>query len=400
MLNILNKAKWLISGNLVFAFSQWLILIMFARMTSSTNLGSYALALAVISPVFAVSNLQLRPLYILDANSENKYLYADFYYLRLICSGIALLISLLLTFFYNIAFFVILLVGLLKFFESYSDIIYSYYNAHDETKLISKSLLIKGLFAIATIFVGLKFFGFYTALMLLLFVYISVWVAIDNLYILKTKEISKFSLNFGIMKSAIPMGISLGIVTLQSSMPRLFLDKYDNISNVGIFTILSYFIIFGSILINSICQYLSPRLTKAWNNSLKEFKKIMMVSTFIAFSLGVVAIIFSYIIGEFILTLFYGENYTQYANELNYIMIAGLFLYLSTVFGYTLTAIGFVKNQIYLFLIILLITISSSYYFIPTYGLNGAISSLTVSYIAQCILSFFVILFLAREKTK
>ena len=137
ILLLLKKAKWLVGGNFVFAFSQWVILIFFARMTNQENLGQYALALAIVTPVFAISNLQLRPLYILDVNSEQKYTYTHFYYLRLICSFIALACCLVLGLFFNVSILVLLLVGLLKFFESYSDIIYAYYNAHDQTHLVS-----------------------------------------------------------------------------------------------------------------------------------------------------------------------------------------------------------------------------------------------------------------------
>lgn len=87
----------------------------FARMTNQENLGQYALALAIVTPIFAVGNLQLRPLYILDVNSEQKYTYTHFYYLRLICSFIALACCLVLGLFFNVSILVLLLVGLLKF---------------------------------------------------------------------------------------------------------------------------------------------------------------------------------------------------------------------------------------------------------------------------------------------
>ena len=171
ILLLLKKAKWLVGGNFIFAFSQWVILIFFARMTNQENLGQYALALAIVTPIFAVGNLQLRPLYILDVNSEQKYTYTHFYYLRLICSFIALACCLVLGLFFNVSILVLLLVGLLKFFESYSDIIYAYYNAHDQTQLISKSLFLKGTLSVLAVAVALYLFDFYTALILFLIVY-------------------------------------------------------------------------------------------------------------------------------------------------------------------------------------------------------------------------------------
>ena len=397
ILLLLKKAKWLVGGNFVFAFSQWVILIFFARMTNQENLGQYALALAIVTPIFAVGNLQLRPLYILDVNSEQKYTYTHFYYLRLICSFIALACCLVLGLFFNVSILVLLLVGLLKFFESYSDIIYAYYNAHDQTQLISKSLFLKGTLSVLAVAVGLYLFDFYTALILFLIVYLVVWLFIDNLYIQKTQEIKKMSLDLGIMKSAIPMGISLGIVTLQSNIPRLFLDQYASIEAVGIFTVLSYFIIVGSIFINSICQYLSPRLTHAWNHNRAYFKKLLSMALLIAGGLGLIAIFLSYFMGEFVLNLVYGAEYVAYTDAFVLTMVAGFILYLATVLGYTLTAIGFIKQQVYLFSIVLIFSVLVSYLCIPEYGIVGGIYTLMVSYLVQCILSLLVVLFRLKE---
>ena len=397
ILLLLKKAKWLVGGNFVFAFSQWVILIFFARMTNQENLGQYALALAIVTPIFAVGNLQLRPLYILDVNSEQKYTYTHFYYLRLICSFIALACCLVLGLFFNVSILVLLLVGLLKFFESYSDIIYAYYNAHDQTQLISKSLFLKGTLSVLAVAVGLYLFDFYTALILFLIVYLVVWLFIDNLYIQKTQEIKKMSLDLGMMKSAIPMGISLGIVTLQSNIPRLFLDQYASIEAVGIFTVLSYFIIVGSIFINSICQYLSPRLTHAWNHNRAYFKKLLSMALLVAGGLGLIAIFLSYFMGEFVLNLVYGAEYVAYTDAFVLTMVAGFILYLATVLGYTLTAIGFIKQQVYLFSIVLIFSVLVSYLCIPEYGIVGGIYTLMVSYLVQCVLSLLVVLFRLKE---
>lgn len=399
MLNILVKAKWLLGGNFIFAFSQWLILIMLARLGDNVILGNYALALAIVSPVFAIFNLQLRPLYILDANSIKKYTYANFYYLRLLSSFFAFFTCLIVSLYYSVSIFVLMLVAFLKLLESYSDIIYAYYNAYDKTQLISKSLILKSILSLLGVYLGLVYFNFYIALMIFVAAYFSVWIFLDNSYIRRTKELKFTKIDFSIMKIAIPMGISLGVVTLQGNIPRLFLDKYVSIEKVGVFTILSYFIIIGSIFINSICQYLSPRLTRAWNDDIVFFKKILCSMLALSFILGIVAIVFSKYLGGYFLLFFYGEKYLIYENELNKVMIAGLFLYLSTVIGYTLTSVGFIKNQVYLFSFILVCGLLFSSYFIPLYGLNGAIFTLILSYIVQFFTGLFILLKLIKGKS-
>ncbi|KCZ11438.1 hypothetical protein K036_4407, partial [Acinetobacter baumannii 42057_5] len=92
--------------------------------------------------------------------------------MRLITSIVALFVCLFVCLFSNVSFFVVVLVAFLKFFEAYSDIIYAYYNAHDQTKLISKSLFIKGVFSVGGMLIGLYFFNFYIALILFLLIYL------------------------------------------------------------------------------------------------------------------------------------------------------------------------------------------------------------------------------------
>ena len=78
-------------------------------------------------------------------------------------------------------------------------------------------------------------------------------------------------------------------------------------------------------------------------------------------------------------------------------MVAGFILYLATVLGYTLTAIGFIKQQVSCFSIVLIFGVLVSYLCIPEYGIVGGIYTLIVSYLVQCILSLLVILFRLKE---
>lgn len=52
MLSLLNKAKFLLSGNILFAFSQWLILIFISHFSDNQAVGAYTYALALVTPVF------------------------------------------------------------------------------------------------------------------------------------------------------------------------------------------------------------------------------------------------------------------------------------------------------------------------------------------------------------
>lgn len=398
ILNILNRAKWLLGGNLIFSLSQWLIMIMIARLASKENLGQYALALAIVLPIYALTNLQLRPLFILDDNGNRKYNYSNFYYLRLLSSFIGILICIIFGFYYNEILLILLIVAGIKFLESLSDIIYAFYNSKDKTYLISKSLLLKGMGGVLACFLGLTYFNFNWAIFFILLNYFLIWYFLDNKFILKTKEISQKKLNFKILNQAIPMGVTLGLVTLQSSIPRIFLNNYESTELVGILSVLSYFVVIGSIFINSICQYLSPKIVKFWINDIKGFIKNYIFMQVISLLFGFFVLFFCYFFGNIILNLVYGEKFIEYEKELNLIMFSGIFLYLSTVNGFTLTSIGYIGKQVYIFGFIVLTTLLSSYILIPRLGMDGAIYSMVIAYFTQFIVTSLVIIYKLRCK--
>ena len=137
MWSLLNKAKWLLSGNILFAFSQWLMLIMFTHFSNPIQLGYYSYALAITAPIFMLSNLQLRPLVVADLNLERKFSYSEYFSLRLLTILFAIIVSLFfIDWKNNLALSIVLVVVLIKASESVSDIIYAYYNANKKTKFI------------------------------------------------------------------------------------------------------------------------------------------------------------------------------------------------------------------------------------------------------------------------
>ena len=195
------------------------------------------------------------------------------------------------------------------------------------------------------------------------------------------------------------MGVTLGLVTLQSSIPRIFLNKYESTELVGILSVLSYFVVIGSIFINSICQYLSPKIVKFWINDIKGFIKNYIFMQVISLLFGFFVLFFCYFFGNIILNLVYGEKFIEYEKELNLIMFSGVFLYLSTVNGFTLTSIGYIGKQVYIFSFIVLITLLSSYLLIPRLGIDGAIYSMVIAYFTQFIVTSIVIIYKLRCKT-
>jgi O-antigen/teichoic acid export membrane protein len=405
MWGLLNKAKWLLGGNILFAFSQWLMLIMFSHLSSPVQLGYYSYALAITAPIFMLSNLQLRPLLVSDLNSEKKYSFSEYFSLRLLTILFGVIVSLFfIDWNNNLALVVALIVVLIKASESISDIIYAYYNANKKTKFISRSLTFKSILVILLSFCVLylthnivysltvTLIGYFFVLGLL-----DIRQNIDHL-----REINFFDKKLKkIVQIGLPLGIAVMLVSLQTNIPRYFLEYYSNVELVGVYTILYYFIVIGGIVINSVCQYLSPNFSEFYKDlKIDELKRIIKNAFFIALYIGMSGLVISLFLNSFIVKIIYGNNYLAYAYLLPYIMVAGIFTYLSVVSGYLLTSLRLLKIQMPIFFILVCLTVIYSYLLIPVYGLTGAIYATILSAVSQFLISSFIIYIKIQELTK
>ena len=405
MWSLLNKAKWLLGGNILFAFSQWLMLIMFSHFSNPIQLGYYSYALAITAPIFMLSNLQLRPLVVADLNLERKFRYSEYFSLRLLTILFAVIVSLFfIDWENNLALSIVLVVVLIKASESVSDIIYAYYNANKKTKFISRSLTFKSVLVIILSFCVLYLtHNIVYSLTVTLIGYLFVLVLLDIRQNIKhLREINFFDKKLKkIVQIGLPLGIAVMLVSLQTNIPRYFLEYYSNVELVGVYTILYYFIVIGGIVINSVCQYLSPNFSEFYRDlKIDELKRIIKNAFFIALYIGMSGLVISLFLNSFIIKIIYGNDYLEYAYLLPYIMIAGIFTFLSVVNGYLLTSLRLLKIQMPIFLILVCLTVIYSYLLIPVYGLTGAIYTTILSAVSQFLISSFIIYQKLQELTK
>ncbi|MDZ4874013.1 MAG: hypothetical protein CLLPBCKN_003409 [Chroococcidiopsis cubana SAG 39.79] len=88
--------SWTFVGNVVYAACQWGMLVMLAKLGSPEILGQFTLGFALTAPVIMFTNLQLRTIQATDA--KQQYYFGDYLGLRLLATGLALLIIIGITF--------------------------------------------------------------------------------------------------------------------------------------------------------------------------------------------------------------------------------------------------------------------------------------------------------------
>jgi len=140
--------QWTIVGNVVYACTQWGILVLLAHLGDAVVVGRFSLGLAITAPIMLFAGLSLRAVQATDARRE--FLFADYAGLRLLMVAIALsaIVSIALYEYSGETAAIIMLFGVSKSIESLSDLFYGFWQQHERLDLIAKSLVLRGLLAI------------------------------------------------------------------------------------------------------------------------------------------------------------------------------------------------------------------------------------------------------------
>ena len=120
-----KNISWTMLGNVVYAASQWGLLIVLVRLGSPEAVGRLALGLAVTGPIMLFCNLQLRTVQATDA--LRKYEFGDYFGLRLVSTCVAFAAVYLVTLaggYVGEVRSIILWLVLARGIESFSDLIH------------------------------------------------------------------------------------------------------------------------------------------------------------------------------------------------------------------------------------------------------------------------------------
>ena len=406
-LSLKKNVSWTILGNAIFSGTQWAILISLARLGSVEMVGTYALAIAIVTPVMMLTNLQLRVVQATDINDE--YHFSDYLGLRIMMSIFSLVLTSMIVSFTSYSLetiVVILVICAVKIIESISDVVYGLLQKKETMNYIAKSKIYRGVLSLASISIFLWLVDNLTiALLSMLVVGLLVFLFYDlqklkERSVLRSDFIPRFNLKtfIEIVKISLPLGFVLMMGSLNNNIPRYFIEYHYNEEALGYFAAMVYLIVTGNTFMGALGQAASPRLSKLYaEGNKKQFSILTLKMTVIGSFVGLIGLIVSILFGSELLTLIYGKEYAEYTNVFIVLMIAGTILYTGSFIGYSVTAARFFKIQPVIGMIWLIASLVSSIIFIPEYGLIGAAYVIVFTSIIQLITKVLVILYVINS---
>jgi O-antigen/teichoic acid export membrane protein len=405
-LSLRANFSWTFAGNLIYAASQWGILVVLAKLGSPEMVGQFALGLAIGAPVIMFANLQLRAVQATDAQRE--YRFADYLALRLLTTlgALALIVGIIVVSGYAWeTALVVFFIGLAKAFEAVSDIFFGLLQQHERMDRIAKSLMIEGPVTLGVMGVVIALTGslvLATAAMALVWgLQLALYDVRSGWLILRAQGVDARALmrprfEWATLRRlawlALPLGFVMMLISLNTSIPRYVIEANLGEAQLGIFAALAYLMVASAVVVNTLGQSATPRLaTYLAASDRKSF--IALLSKLLVFGAfaGAIGCLIALIAGREILTLIYNDTYGSYEFLFFLIMMVATLTHLSSFLNYGITASRKFSLQVPLQLIISVFTGLTSLLLIPDMGLAGAAIALLIVFIVQLIGQVYIL---------
>lgn len=392
-------------GNAVYAACQWGMLVILAKLGSPEMVGQFTLGLAITSPVLMLTNLHLRVAQATD--TKQHFLFSDYLGLRYISTGLALMIITAITLLANYRWetsLVVLAIGVAKAFESMSDVFYGLIQQHERMDRIAISMMIKGPLSLLLLSIGISVTGSVLAGAIGLAVaWAIVLIGYDirsGQFVLNDVQPANTARRFAALRPAwrvktliqlvwlcLPLGLVMMLISLNTNVPRYFIEHYLGERELGIFAAISYLMVAGNLIVNALGESACPRLAKYYSmRDAVAFRTLLLKLVGVAALLGGSAILVAWVAGKEILTMLYRPEYAQQAELLVWLMVAAAIGYIASFLGYGITAAQYFRVQMPLFVGVTGTSALTCLWLLPRFGLKGAAIALIISALVQIVI--------------
>lgn len=378
---------WTFAGNAFYAAGQWAILSLIAKLGSSEMLGQYALAVAITTPVIMLSHLNLRAVLVTDAVGRHPF--GDYIAVRLGTTALALAaiaVIALASGHSRPLGITILLIGVSQSVENVSEVYHGALQRRERMEQIARSMMARGTVSVAGVGAALWItHDLLWAVVAMTLGRLAVLLAYDRPRGSEGECLSRsgYRAELTLLRTALPLGIVLMLVSLNTNLPRYTIERYLGTRELGVFAAVASFATVGSTIVNALGQAAAPRLARHFSRrELASFRTLTLKLTGSALALGAAGVLVSALLGKVVLRVVYSPEYAAYSGLLVAVMSAALLGYIAGAFGYVITSARAFHAQVPLFCGVAASTGIASLALVPRFGLRGAVLA---SAIAACL---------------
>lgn len=387
-LSLRENFLWTFVSNTIYAACQWGILTLLAKLGTPDTVGRFTLGSAIAAPAIMFAELQMRVVQVTDV--QDRHAFGDYFGVRLtnLFLALAFIAGLSFTRYEGEKAWVIFAFGVAKAVESVGDLFYSLFQKRERLDYVSKSRIAKGqlsliLFGAAFLLTNSIFWSVFSlavASMIPLLIYDipNSKVIVQNLALSSHPAASlqpRWNLKSftQIISLAAPLGLVMVLISLNTNIPRYFLETYWDEWTLGIFSAMTYLPVVGNMIVSAMAQSIIPRLAKYYmEGKLFPFRNLVLKTIGIGIILGITNVVIAITVGQPLLTLLYTAEYASQKEVFIWIMLGGGIMYLSTLLGAAVSAMKKFKIQLVIHGLNIGVLLMVSQLLIPSRGLLGA----------------------------
>ena len=372
-----------------------ILLIVITRLNGVGDSGLFSFAMSLSVVFWAISLWGGRTYQVSDVKKE--FSSGDYIVVRFISSLIVAVFSIsfcILSGYDLIKTELIMVLVSFKILESIADSIYGVLQIHNKLYIVGISLTMKSVFGfmLFTLVDILTKNIIYGALSIFL-VNIAVVIFYDIPWMKYVESVGLTKKNImqagKIMKKTAEVFVVVFLTMFSLNIPRYFLDKY-HYDQIGYFGIMAMPITLLTLFISFVLQpnvvNLSELLKK---KKIKEFTKIVSKIDFITFTLGILFIVSSYLIGIWVLNTVFGIDINNFRIDLTIMVIGAVANAFVSIYVNLLIILRRFKGQFYTLLVTNILAVILSVYLIDKLAMLGSVLVfMTISFLQAIILLF------------
>jgi O-antigen/teichoic acid export membrane protein len=360
--------------------------------------GEYALGVAVSAPIIVFANLQLRAL--VASEVKDQFTFGQYLGFRLASLGTALAMIAAIAGYSQPDWLLrgmIVLTGFVQALEALSDTYYGFMQKCGRMDRVSVSLILRGPFSLAALClvmyrthrVMLAVVALLAARLVILFAW-DMRLGFARTALAATAGPSPIRIRwdagrmFSLLRLALPLGVISMLLSLNSNLPRYFLEAHSGSAELGIFSALASLLSAGNLVVSAFGQSVFQPIARACADADRaRFRLYSLVALLLGAGLGIAFVIAASLFGRTILVHVFRPEYAEHAGALVRLAFAGTALFLGSSLGYVITGARCLRPQIPVLILSSLASVAVSAWSIPAHGLNGAADAMLAGGLVQ-----------------
>lgn len=382
-----REAAWAACAGAIQSLGPVGTFLLLARWTTPDELGRYSLAIAIIVPVFLAARMQLRQAAVADPQGRDSFEAYRKLRGRAATTALAAICLSMLAVDVELAV-IVWATALSRWTEELGDIHYAPMQRAGLWPRIAGSQLLRIAGSLGLLYVCWPLFGLPVALVGAALWQTAITVCIDSPRARRLEPGGPTESTMGqLLRLNWPLGCTAAVISMMAYVPRYALAWTGDEALVGDYAALAQVALLGNLVVQGAGQAALGRLGISFIRDRERFIQIVRELLVASLAIGFCGLLTAMFWGDELLVIIFQPRFGSMAAALAGMMVAALCVYVTSVFGYALTAAGVKRKQLAVFGMALGVGVMTSFPLSAAYGLIGAIGGNVCSWAAAALLS-------------